>query len=148
MICTLQPVQDLNQLFSSIHPQIRVNLRECTYSEVAMCIHVINFCNENYKLLSRDLKGALKMHQLDLAGYLYKIKNTMTSGLEVTLLILSQMYRCGIMVIRSDFVWLSHSIKPELCLIVIVQNATGQFMVTHVKKPLYVGEFVKSFACV
>ena len=88
------------------------------------------------------------MHQLDLAGYLYKIKNTMTSGLEVTLLILSQMYRCGIMVIRSDFVWLSHSIKPELCLIVIVQNATGQFMVTHVKKPLYVGEFVKSFTCV
>ena len=72
----------------------------------------------------------------------------MTSGLEVTLLILSQMYRCGIMVIRSDFVWLSHNIKPELCPIIIVQNATGQFMGTHVKKPLYVGEFVESFACV
>ena len=72
----------------------------------------------------------------------------MTSELEVTLLILSCLYRCGIMVIRSDFVWLSHSIKPELCPIVIVQNATGQFMGTHVKKPLYVGEFVKSFACV
>ena len=70
------------------------------------------------------------------------------SGLEVTLLILSQMYRCGIMVIRSDFVWLSHNIKLELCPIIIVQNATGQFMGTHVKKPLYVGEFVESFACV
>ena len=69
----------------------------------------------------------------------------MTSGLEVTLLILSCLYRCGIIVIRSDFVWLSHSIKPELCPIVIVQNATGQFMGTHVKKPLYV-EFIKSFA--
>ena len=52
------------------------------------------------------------------------------------------------MVIRSDFVWLSHNIKPELCPIIIVQNATGQFMGTHVKKPLYVGEFVESFACV
>ena len=50
--------------------------------------------------------------------------------------------------IRSDFVWLSHNIKPELCPIIIVQNATGQFMGTHVKKPLYVGEFVESFACV
>ena len=39
-------------------------------------------------------------------------------------------------------------IKPELCPIIIVQNATGQFMGTHVKKPLYVGEFVESFACV
>ena len=72
----------------------------------------------------------------------------MTSGLEVTLLILSRMYRCGIMVIRSDFVWLPHNIKPELCPIIIVQNATGQFMGTHVKKPLYVGEFVESFACI
>ena len=69
------------------------------------------------------------------------------SGLEVTLLILSRMYRCGIMVIRSDFVWLSHNIKPELCPI-IVQNATGQFMGTHVKKLLYVGEFVELFVCV
>ena len=72
----------------------------------------------------------------------------MMSGLEVTLLILSRMYRCGIMVIWSDFVWLSHNIKPELCPIIIVQNATGQFMGTHVKKPLYVSEFVESFACV
>ena len=31
---------------------------------------------------------------------------------------------------------------------IIVQNATGQFMGTHVKKPLYVGEFVESFAYV
>ena len=113
-----------------------------------MCIHVVNYCNENYKVLSRDLKGALKIRDLDLAGYLYKMQNTMTSGLEVTLLILSRMYRCGIMVIRSDFVWLSHNIKPELCPIIIVQNATGQFMGTHVKKPLYVGELVESFSCV
>ena len=73
------------------------------------------------------------------------MQNTMTSGLEVTLLILSRMYRCGIMVIRSDFVWLSHNIKPELYPIIIVQNATGQFMGTHVKKPLYVCEIVESF---
>ena len=145
---TLQPAQDLNQLFSAIRPQIRVNLRGGTYSGAAMCVHVVNYCNENYKVLSRDLKGALKTRDLDLAGYLYKMQNTMTSGLEVTLLILSRMYRCGIMVIRSDFVWLSHNIKPELCPIIIVQNATGQFMGTHVKKPLYVGEFVESFACV
>ena len=52
------------------------------------------------------------------------------------------------MVIRSDFVWLSHNIKPELYPIIIVQNATGQFMATHVKKPVYVGEFVELFACV
>ena len=72
----------------------------------------------------------------------------MRSGLEVTLLILSRMYRCGIMVIRSDFVWLSHNIKPELCPIIIVQNVTGQFMGTHVKKLLYVCEFVELFSCV
>ena len=72
----------------------------------------------------------------------------MTSGLEVTLLILSRMYRCGIMVIRSDFVWLLHNIKPDLCPIVVVQNATGQFMGTQVKKPLYVSEVGESVACV
>ena len=145
---TLQLAQDLNQLFSAICLQIRVNLRGRTYSRAAMRVHVVNYCNENYKVLSRDLKGALKTRDLDLAGYLYKMQNTMMSGLEVTLLILSQVYRCGIMVIRSDFVWLSHNIKPELCPIIIMQNATGQFMGTHVKKPLYVGEFVESFACV
>ena len=148
IILNFQPVQDVNQLFSAIRPQIRVNLRGRTYSGAAMHVHVINYCNENYKVLSRDLKGALKTRKLDLAGYLYKMQNTMMCGLEVTLLILSRMYRCGIMVIRSDFVWLSHNIKPELCPIIVVQNATGQFMGTHVKKPLYVGEFVESFACV
>ena len=141
----MQPAQDLNQVFSTICPQIRVNLRGWTYSGTAMHMHLIHFCNENYKLLSQDLKGALKTRNLDLTGYLYKMQNTMTSGLEVILLILSCMYRCGIMVIRSDFVWLSHNIKPELCPIIIVQNATGQFMGTHVKKPLYVCEFVESF---
>ena len=144
----MQPVQDLNQVFSAVHPQIRVNLRGCTYSRSTMHIHLINYCNENYKQLAQDLKGTLKTCQLDLAGYLYKIENTMTSGLEVTLLISSRMYKCGIMVIRSDFVWLSHSIKPELCPIVIVQNAMGQFMGTQVKKPLYVSEVGELVACV
>ena len=113
-----------------------------------MHVHVVKYCNENYKVLSRDLKGTLKTQNLDLAGYLYKMQNTMMSVLEVTLLILSRMYRYGIMVIRSDFVWLSHNIKLELCPVIIVQNTTGQFMGTHVKKPLYVGKFVELFACV
>ena len=58
------------------------------------------------------------------------------------------MYRCGIIVIKSDFVWLSHNIKPHLCPIVVVQNATSQFMGTQVKKPLYVGKVGESAACV
>ena len=49
---TLQPAQDLNQLFSAIRPQIRVNLRGQTYSGAAMHVHVVNYCNENYKVLS------------------------------------------------------------------------------------------------
>ena len=104
ILLTLQPAQDLNQLFSAIPPQIRVNLRGRTYSRAAMHVHVVKYYNENYKVLSRDLKGTLKTRDLDLAGYLYKMQNTMMSGLEVTLLILSRMYRCGMMVIRSDFV--------------------------------------------
>ena len=45
-----------------------------------MHVHIVNYCNENYKVLSRDLKGTLKIRDLDLAGYLYKMQNTMMSG--------------------------------------------------------------------
>ena len=49
------------------------------------------------------------------------------------------MYNVDIVVIRPDFVWLSGPVAPITCGIVLVQDASGNFLGTKTKNPVYIG---------
>ena len=62
------------------------------------------------------------------------MEGTSTSRYEVTLLILSHMFSINILVIHSDFLWLSSSMAPRDCNVVIVQSTSGKFLGTKSTK--------------
>ena len=49
------------------------------------------------------------------------------------------MYNVDIVLIRPDFVWLSRPVAPITCGIVLVQDASGNFLGTKTKNPVYIG---------
>ena len=58
------------------------------------------------------------------------MEGTPICGYEITLLILSQMFNIAILVIRSDFLWVSTQVPPRECPVVIIQNTSGEFLGT------------------
>ena len=58
------------------------------------------------------------------------MEGTPTCVYELTLLILSQMFNIAILVIRSDFLWVSTQVPPRECPVVIIQNMSGEFLGT------------------
>ena len=53
---------------------------------------------------------------------------TPSSGSEITLLILCHMFRISILVVHSDFTWVSENIAPLSADVVIVRNCNGHFL--------------------
>ena len=104
-----------------------------------MCYHLHTYGKNNKKELSEKLVGALRKRNLDLSTYLAKMYYCTTCGFEITLLILSRMYNVDVVVIRPDFVWLSRPVAPITCGIVLVQDASGNFLGTKTKNPVYIG---------
>ena len=96
--------------------------------------HLLMFCKENYERLEGLLSEALDARQLSLKDYMELMEETSTSGYEVTLLILSHMFSINVLVIRSDFLWLSSSMAPIDCNVVIVQSTSGEFLGTKSTK--------------
>ena len=74
-----------------------------------------------------------------IAIYLAKMYYCTTCGYKITLLLLSQMLNVDIVLIRPDFVWLSRPVAPITCGIVLVQDASGNFLGTKTKNPVYIG---------
>ena len=103
-----------------------------------MRYHLHSYGMNKAKELSEILVGALRKRNLDLSTYLAKMYYC-TCGYEITLLLLSQMYSVDIVVIRPDFVWLSRPVTPITCGIVLVQDASGNFLGTKTKNPVYIG---------
>ena len=92
------------------------------------------FCKENYERLEGILSEALDARKLSLKDYMELMEGTSTCGYEVTLLILSHMFSINILVIRSDFFWLSSSMAPIDCNVIIVQSTSGEFLGTKSTK--------------
>ena len=108
-----------------------------------MRYHLHSYGMKNEKELSKLLSGALKKRNLDFSTYLSKMLYCTTCGYEITLLLLSRMLNVDIVVIRPDFVWLSRSVAPITCQIVIVQDVSGNFLGTKMKNPVYIGLVLK-----
>ena len=95
-----------------------------------MQYHLYHYGKNNETELSKQLDGALRKRNLDLRTYLAKMYYCMTCGFEITLLCLSIMYNVDIVVIRPDFVWLSRAVAPITCVVVLVQDSSGNFLGT------------------
>ena len=96
--------------------------------------HLLMFCKENYEWLEGLLSEALDARKLSLKDYMELMEGTSTCGYEVTLLILSHMFSINILVIHSDFLWLSSLLAPIDCNVVIVQSTSGEFLGTKSTK--------------
>ena len=139
----LQPVYNRNEIFSCVRPQIKVNRRGKCYTPMHMRYHLISFVEENYDLMSSILKGPLEVRGMNLDVYLRKMRICDTCGYEITLLILTHMYKVPILVIRSDMLWLSSNVTAVDCPIVLVQKSSGEFLGTKTKCPVFVGDLPK-----
>ena len=127
---TQQPHCDKNNLFACICPQILVQRKGFMYGPRHMQKHLIKYCKENHRLLQVLLCEQLTQRNLTLDQYMCLMEGTSTCGYELTLLILSQMFNIAILVICSDFLWVSTQVPPRECPVVIIQNTSGEFLGT------------------
>ena len=127
---TQQPHCNKNNLFACIRPQILVQRKGFMYGPRHMRKHLITYCKENIGLLQILLSEQLTQRKLTLQQYMCLMEGTPTCGYEITLLILSQMFNIAILVIRSDFLWVSTQVPPRECPVVIIQNTSGKFLGT------------------
>ena len=122
---TQQPHCDKNNLFACIRPQILVQRKGFMYGPRHMRKHLITYCKENFGLLQILLREQLTQRKLILQQYMCLMEGTPTCGYEITLLILSQMFNIAILVIHSDFLWVSTQVPPRECPVVRIQNTSG-----------------------
>ena len=95
-----------------------------------MRCHLLEYTKEHYSELEVELKKQLVVRRQSLAGYLETMEWTPASGSEITLLILCRMFNISILVLRSDFIWLSKNVALLKCDVVLVQNCDGHFLGT------------------
>ena len=104
-----------------------------------MRYHVVKFVQENFELVDLLVSAPLEARKMTLQQYVTKMAIGDTCGYEVTLLILSQMFKVPFFVIRSDMLWMSQNVRPTECPIVLVQSLDGRFLGTHSKKLVFIG---------
>ena len=93
-----------------------------------MRLHLLDYTKENYVELKTVLKKPLEVRRQSLQNYLELMEWTPSSGSEITLLILCHMFCISILVVHSDFIWVSENIAPLSADVVIVQNCNGHFL--------------------
>ena len=108
-----------------------------------MRFHLIQYVEDNLDLMSSILKGPFEVRGMTLPVYLKKMRTCETCGYEITLLIITHMYKVPILIIRSDMLWLSSNVTAVDCPIVLIQNSSGQFLGTKTKYPVFVGDLPK-----
>ena len=123
----------------SVRPQIHIDRRGKVYTPMHMRYHLVKFVQENFELVDLLVSAPLEARKMSLQQYVTKMAIGDTCGYEVTLLILSQMFKVLFLVIRSDMLWMSQNVRPIDCPIVLVQNVHGRFLGTRTKKPVYIG---------
>ena len=71
--------------------------------------------------------------------YLDMMKKNETCGYKITLRIIGEMFQVPILVVHSDFLWISEKVEPINCGILLVQNCEGSFYGTQGKKKVNIG---------
>ena len=135
----LQPLNDRNEIFASIRPQIKVDRRGKVYTPMHMRYHLVKYVEQNFELVQLLVSAPLESRRMTLQQYATKMSIGDTCGYEVTLLILSEMFKVPLLVIRADMLWISRNVKPIDCPIVLVQRMNDRFLGTRTKTPVFVG---------
>ena len=128
-----------NEIFACVRPQIHIDRRGKVYTPMHMRYHLVKFVQENFELVDLLVSAPLEARKMSLQQYVTKMAIGDTCGYEVTLLILSQMFKVPFLVIRSDMLWMSQNVRPIDCPIVLVQSVHGRFLGTRTNKPVYIG---------
>ena len=104
-----------------------------------MRYHLVKYVEQNFELVNLLVSAPLESRRMTLHQYLTKMSIGDTCGYEVTLLILSEMFKVPLLVVRADMLWLSRNVKAIDCPIVLVQKLDGRFLGTRTKTPVFVG---------
>ena len=105
--------------------------------------HLLQYIDENTEDVQELLSDVLKKRGMNFCEYIDKMRNNLSCGYEATLLIMSHMFKMKILVIRSDFLWVSVNVEPSECDVVLIQNGVGFFYGTKCKKKFHVGDVPK-----
>ena len=88
---------------------------------------MLQFIEDNRTHLEQVFHDALHMRGMTFDEYITMMDNYSSCGYEVTLIILAEMFKMKILVVRADFLWVSHNVDPIECDVVLVQNSNGVF---------------------
>ena len=80
---------------------------------------------------------------MTLTEYIDMMKNNSSCRYEATLLVLCHMFKMKILVICSDYLWVSEKVAPADCDVVLIQNVGGLFYRTKCKKKFHVSDVPK-----
>ena len=114
-----------------------------TYTGAHMRTHLIDYAEKNEMEIREIVDPLLKKRGMNFQEYLQMMKRQTTCGFEITLLILARMFKISILVVRSDYLWLSEDIAPIHCDVVLVQASDGNFYGTKTNRKVDIGEVPK-----
>ena len=100
---------------------------------------VLRYIEANRNELEELVENNLYEREMTFDEYVKMMENNVTCGFEITLRIIGEMFNVSILVIRSDFLWISQRVEPVKCNIVLVQNMEGKFYGTQGKGKCEVG---------
>ena len=135
----LQPLQNRNEIFNAIRPQMLCEWQGVTYNSVQMRNDLLRYIEANHEELELLVEGNLYDRDMTFDEYLTMMKKKETCGYEITLRIIGEMFQVLILVVHSDFLWISEKVEPINCGIVLVQNCEGVFYGTQGKKKVNIG---------
>ena len=94
---------------------------------------LLRYTEANREDLELLVEGNLYDRDMTFDEYVNMMKRNQTCGYKITLRIIGEMFQVPILVVHSDFLWISEKVEPINCGIVLVQNCEGCFYGTQGK---------------
>ena len=110
-----------------------------TYNLAQMHTDLLRYIEANCEDLELLVEGNLYDRDMTFDEYVNMMKPNQTCGYEITLRIIGEMFQVPILVVHSDFLWISEKVEPINCGIVLVQNCEGCFYGTQGKQKVNEG---------
>ena len=121
----LQPLQNRNEIFNAITfstslfiTLITLTRQGVTYNSAQMHNDLLRYIEANCEEMELLVEGNLYDRDMTFDEYLTMMKKKETCGYEITLRIIGEMFQVPILVVRSDFLWISEKVEPINCGIV------------------------------
>ena len=95
--------------------------------------HLLQYIETNYDAVLNEVSDILSERKLKFTEYITMMRTKATCGYEITLKILTLMFKFKVLVIRSDFIWVSKMLSwpiVKLYLIIIIIIYSFQWCVT------------------